>query len=331
MYGRSRERFYDLHENVKCIQPAFEFDNSFRIFSTFRTLIFLRRTIKKNRYDLLLSFGEYWNSFVMLACLALRVRVYLSDRSSPNLNLGFLQSALRRRLYPKADGLIAQTRTYAEMARSSRLNDRVRIVPNPVIGRAPVREESRENIVLSVGRLIATKHHDRLIRMFASLPNEHWNLVIVGDDAQKQQNRMKLVELTKALGVANRVRLIGTRPDIESFYERARVFAFTSSSEGYPNVVAEALAAGLPVVSYDCVAGPADLVNDGENGFLVRQFDDKTFCERLARLMADEVLRIRMSRSARSSVAHISPERIASEVLTFMGVDEFQGSATAGR
>jgi GalNAc-alpha-(1->4)-GalNAc-alpha-(1->3)-diNAcBac-PP-undecaprenol alpha-1,4-N-acetyl-D-galactosaminyltransferase len=112
---------------------------------------------------------------------------------------------------------------------------------------------------------------------------------------------------------------VGTQANVESFYDQAKIFAFTSSSEGFPNVIAEALASGLPVVSYNCVAGPADLITDGENGFLVRQFDDESFCDRLTQLMADEEMRIRMSASARASISRLSPKSVASKMLDFMG------------
>lgn len=317
-YGRSKEKFYSLSKRVEYVQPNFDFDSGLRLLSTLKTLAFLRNTLKKNQYDAVLSFGERWNSFVMLACLGLNLRIFLSDRSSPNLNLGFVQSALRRILYPGATALIAQTEKYAELAHSLRLNSHVKVVPNPVLRRELAPEARRKNVILTVGRLITTKHHDRLIKIFASLPDKRWDLVIAGDDAQKQRNRERLVHLTQELGISDRVHLVGARSDIESFYDRAKIFAFTSSSEGFPNVVAEALASGLPVVSYDCVAGPSDLIADGENGFLVDLYDDNAFCDRIGRLMADESKRRTMSAHARNSVSHLSPERIAFEILSIM-------------
>lgn len=326
MYGRSREQFYEVCKNVKLIQPKFEFDNKMRFLSTLRTLAYLRKMIKRNRYDVLLSFGERWNNFVMLSCLGLRSRIYLSDRSSPNRDIGFVQSRLRLLLYPRASGLIAQTKSYAQMARSSCLNDRILVVPNPVAGREAAAEENRKNIVLTVGRLVYTKHHDRLIKIFATLPGKQWELVIVGDDAQKQQNLTKLTRLIKEIGIADRVRLVGTQANVDSLYEQAKIFAFTSSSEGFPNVIAEALSSGLPVVSYDCVAGPADLITDGVNGYLVKQFDDDTFGNRLSALMANEELRIRMSANARASISELSPEYVASRMLDFMDCPHAAGS-----
>jgi len=116
----------------------------------------------------------------------------------------------------------------------------------------------------------------------------------------------------------DRVEFAGEQSDVQSFYDRAKIFAFTSSSEGFPNVVAEALASGLPVISYDCVAGPSDLITSGENGFLVGLFDKEAFRKHLDELMVDEEKRIQMSIRARESVARLSVECIASRVLESM-------------
>jgi glycosyltransferase involved in cell wall biosynthesis len=68
----------------------------------------------------------------------------------------------------------------------------------------------------------------------------------------------------------DKVFLEGEQKEIDPWYHRAKLFAFTSSSEGYPNVVGEALSAGLPVVAYDCIAGPSDMIDDGKTGILFR-------------------------------------------------------------
>jgi len=318
VYGRESPTNYVLSEKVTVHRPAFRFDNRMRLISTIRRLNYLRRIIKQGRYDALLSFGDRWNNFVMLACLGLHARVFLSDRSSPVLDIGWFQTLLRRLLYPRAAGLLAQTSQARDMAREHKLNDRICIVPNPVVRQQLVNESGRENIVLSVGRMVATKNYDCLIRIFASLNANNWRLIIVGDDAQGQKHRSVLEDLAGRLHVFDRVEFAGQQFDVQPFYDRAKIFAFTSSSEGFPNVVAEALASGLPVVSYDCVAGPSDLIRSGENGYLVKVFDEQEFGKKLAQLMVYADKRIEMSIAARESVAHLSVERVASRILGFV-------------
>jgi len=318
VYGREAPFQHALSEKVIVHRPEFKFDNRFRVLSTIRRLGFLRRSIKNGRYDALLSFGERWNNLVMLACLGLNVRVFLSDRASPELQLGWLQARLRSILYPRATGLLAQTNRARDMAMRRGLNHRICVIPNPVVMQKLGPEHGRQNTILSVGRMIATRNYDHLIRIFASLNTDDWKLVIVGDDSQGQFHRSHLRSLVDSLGVSESVVFAGERSDVQSFYDRAKIFAFTSSTEGFPNAVAEALASGLPVVSYDCVAGPSDLIVNGENGYLVELFDERAFHNRLRELMVDEERRIQMSTKARDSVGRLSVEILASRILEFM-------------
>ena len=318
VYGREAPSHYTLSEKVTVHRPEVRFDNRFRALSTLRRLGFLRREIKKGRYDALLSFGERWNNLVMLACLGLNVRVFLSDRASPELDIGWLQARLRATLYPRAAGLLAQTNRARDMAIRHGLNDRVCVVPNPVVMQRLAAESGRQNTILSVGRMIATRNYGHLIKIFASLNVDDWKLIIVGDDSQRQEHRAHLRSLVDRLGVSESVQFAGQRSDVQSFYDQAKIFAFTSSSEGFPNAVAEALASGLPVVSYDCVAGPSDLIVNGENGYLVKLFDDRAFRDHLRELMDNGQKRIQMSIKARESVACLSVELLASRVLEFV-------------
>lgn len=320
IYGKSREIFYALDDGIKVRTPNFQFDNRLRFINTIRTARFLRSLIASGGYHAILSFGERWNSFVMLSCLGVRKKIFLSDRSSPSLNLGILQERLRRWLYPRASGLIAQTKRAEAIAIDKHLHRDIVVIPNPVSCTENEGSVKRENVVLSVGRLIATKHHDRLIKTFAEINAPDWRLLIIGDEAQRQEHRARLETLIRELEVENRVSLVGSQSDIEKAYRKAKVFAFTSSSEGFPNVIAEALAMGLPVVAYDCDAGPSDLIQDGRNGYLVELFDDSTFKTRLGALMKDAELRQRMSNASREAVQPFAPERVALEYLQAMGV-----------
>ena len=107
-----------------------------------------------------------------------------------------------------------------------------------------------------VGRLIKTKHQDKLIEMFAKVSLPDWKLIIVGYDHLKQHNMERLKELAKNLDIEQRVVFTGKQDNIDEIYSKSSIFAFTSSSEGFPNVIGEAMAAGLPVIAFDCVAGP---------------------------------------------------------------------------
>jgi GalNAc-alpha-(1->4)-GalNAc-alpha-(1->3)-diNAcBac-PP-undecaprenol alpha-1,4-N-acetyl-D-galactosaminyltransferase len=175
------------------------------------------------------------------------------------------------------------------------------------------------NQILSVGRLIESKHHDRLIHIFKNLKNaDDWQLVIVGGDALRQSNYKKLCQLVEDLNLQGRVVLAGEQSNVDEYYASSQIFAFTSSLEGFPNVVGEALSCGLPVVSYDCVAGPSEMIINNTNGFLVPVFDDTAFLQKLQYLIDQPEQRERMSQNAKEVRIHFSAEAISQKFLQFL-------------
>ncbi|WP_339792910.1 glycosyltransferase [uncultured Imperialibacter sp.] len=317
LYGFNREIFYPVPKNVILHLPPFDFKNSTRFFSTVRTLFFLRKILKELKPASALSFGEYWNSFVLLATLGTGLQVFVSDRSQPDKPLGRMQHQLRRWLYPTAAGVIAQTETAASIYRNIYKPKRMEVIGNP-IRKIATTDRPREKEILMVGRLIETKHQDQLITIFAKLNAPEWRLVIVGEDHLKQHHLERLKRLAVSLGVADRVEFAGKRLDVELYYNRASLFAFTSSSEGFPNVIGEALAAGLPVVSYDCVAGPAEMITNGQNGYLIPLFDQKLFGKRLQQLIDNPGLQKDMSDRAIKSVDKFDPLVIGRRFYDFI-------------
>jgi glycosyltransferase involved in cell wall biosynthesis len=318
LIGKKREVVYSLPSDVNVHRPSFEFDDSKRFFDTLRTIRFLRRKVKDIDPDRILSFGEYWNNLVLLSLYGLPYPVFISDRSKPGKDLGTLQNFLRDTLYSKAAGYIAQTEEAKEVCLSSRWNENICVIGNPIRKIQSNGREKKENIVLSVGRLIKTKHFDQLIRMFLEIGKPDWKLMIVGGDAKKQHLTKELNTLIDELDARDSVFLEGEQQDIDSYYQKSKIFAFTSSSEGFPNVIGEALSAGLPVISYDCVAGPSDMIEDGKNGFLVPLHNTSKFKEKLSLLMGNEDLRTQMSKIAKNSINNFSTASIAEEYYEFM-------------
>lgn len=318
LIGKERKLIYSLPFSVKVHRPSFKFDNSKRLFYTLRTIRFLRKKVKDIDPDTILSFGEYWNNLVLLSLYGLSYPVYISDRSEPGKDLGRMQNFLRKSLYPKAAGYIAQTKDAKKICQSREWNNNIRVIGNPIPKIHTNGQVEKENIVLSVGRLIKTKHFDQLIRMFVEIGNPDWKLVIVGGDAKKQSLSKELNRLIHDLDAENRVFLEGEQKNIDRYYQKSKIFAFTSSSEGFPNVIGEALSAGLPVVSYDCVAGPSDLINDGKNGFLVPVYNESKFKESLSDLMKNESLHLEMSREAKKSIEKFNPSSIADSFNNFI-------------
>ena len=318
LYGKGWEIFFPVHPKIVIHTPHFEFKNSQRTISTLRTMKWFRKELKKIKPVAVLSFGEYWNNLVLLSLTGLSYPVFVSDRSKPDINLGVIHNFLRLHLYKKAKGIICQTIQAKTITLKRHPYKNITVINNPVRDITKQADTGKENRIISVGRMIDTKHFDRLITLFAKLNAPSWELVIIGGDSNKQNNLCKLKAQIKDLQVEKNVFLEGYQNNIEEYLLRSKIFAFMSSSEGFPNVIGEAMSAELPVVAYDCVAGPRDLIEDGKNGYLVPLFDDALFLKKIEYLMSHEEEREKMGRYAKQSVTRFETNHICEKYYQFI-------------
>jgi GalNAc-alpha-(1->4)-GalNAc-alpha-(1->3)-diNAcBac-PP-undecaprenol alpha-1,4-N-acetyl-D-galactosaminyltransferase len=121
-----------------------------------------------------------------------------------------------------------------------------------------------------------------------------WRLVILGEGPE----RPNLERLRDELKLGDRARLAGQVADTWPWLRQAGIFLMSSRSEGFPNALTEAMAAGLPVISTDCPSGPADIITPGVDGLLVPTEDPAALAEALARLIDSEDLRMRFAQAA---------------------------------
>ena len=317
LYGIKRDIFYTINSNIVIHTPRFKFHNHCRVVSSLKTMLFLRKKVKGINPSTILSFGEYWNSFVLLSLLGLKFPVFVSDRCQPNKNLGRIHSSLRKWLYSYAKGIIAQTEKARQIYQSEFPKSNIRTIGNPIREITSI-DKPKENIILSVGRLIETKNHNKLIEIFAKINDSNWKLVIVGGNAQKQNNLVRLQQLVQKLRLENQVVFTGNTPNVECYYLKSKIFAFTSSSEGFPNVIGEAQSAGLPTIAFDCVAGPSDMIEDGKNGYLIPLFEYSTYENKLKELMKNEELRRNFGENAKKSVRKFSIDAVGKSFYEFI-------------
>lgn len=179
------------------------------------------------------------------------------------------------------------------------------VSPFPV--QAPVFAE-RDNIALAIGRLSRQKGFDRLIALWQqiALQAPDWRLLIIGDGPERAALQQ---QITRA-GLEQQVLLLPATPDVASYYRQASLFLMTSRYEGLPMVLIESMSFGLPLVAYDCKTGPAELIDDGTNGYLVAEGDSQGFCQRVLTLIADRQLREQFANASISKAERFSAGRI---------------------
>lgn len=317
LFGKKPELFYKINDEVIIHINDLKFHENLRFLESLKRLKYLRKVIKELKPASVLSFGTQWNNFVLLALSGLKIPIFISDRGSPNRIYTQPQEFFKNFLYPKASGIIAQTSTAKTVLEKRFPNSNIRVIGNPIRDMHAVKTK-HSNTLLSVGRLISTKHHDRLIDIFKNLDRPEWKLIIVGGDALKEKNMNILQQKIDALHLRDNIKLAGEQKNVEFYYKLADIFVFTSSVEGFPNVLGEALSSGLPVVSYDCIAGPADMITNGENGFLIPVFDDEQFSQKLLYLMENKELMEKMGEKAKLSISKFSIKNIGDNYLDFI-------------
>jgi len=151
------------------------------------------------------------------------------------------------------------------------------------------------------------KGHEDLLKAFAETDQPDWVLVICGDGPLRNFLQRRAADL----GIADQTRFVGTVAELRPYLIRAGVFAFSSYSEGFPNALAEAMMAGVPSVSYDCLTGPAELIEDQVNGLLVPVGDVAGLSAAMLRLMQNPALAKDLGHRASLLAARLSVPSVA--------------------
>ena len=220
--------------------------------------------------------------------------VYLANHSSA------MRRAIRR-TYKRLDAVCALTERdaddYREMLGES---TRVECLPNAVPP-TEFRTTGGRKVVVAAGRLVPTKGFDRLVPAFAAVVARHpdWLLRIYGTGGE----RRLLEGLVHRHGLERSVQFMGYSDRLTEELAEGSLFVLSSRNEGFPMVLLEAMSVGLPVVSFDCRNGPADLITHGVDGLLVPQGDVPGLAMAMCSLIEDPSWRRTMGSAALATAA----------------------------
>jgi glycosyltransferase involved in cell wall biosynthesis len=215
-----------------------------------------------------------------------------------------------RRAYPHLDALAVLTegdsRDYAGLLAGTRT--RVVRIPNALPRLEGDRSSLSNPLVLAAGRLTRQKGFDLLIPAFATVARAEpdWTLRIFGEGTK----RKRLGRMILANDLHDHVLLMGPTPFLGRELAKASIFAVSSRYEGFGMVILEAMSKGVPVVSFDCPRGPAEIIRHGENGLLVPNGDVEAFADALLELARDPARRRQMADAALETAREYDMERI---------------------
>lgn len=302
---KKSEPFYKLHHSIQVIHCFDTIKSPTNIFASLKLNYSLIKKIikilKKEKINLSIGFITSANIITVIASKIVGIPSIISERNNPIIeDVPKFWRILRTFVYPRADYVILQTNGIKEFYKDKISTLKIGILPNPISKELSEERNTaiaKKNIILSVGRLTKNKCHSILINAFKDIDIHNWEVIIVGNGDYKSY----LETLLKDLNLSDKVKLIEATKDISTYYNEAKIFVFTSRTEGFPNALLEAMHFGIPCISTDCQFGPADLIKDGVNGYLIPVNDQEKLRERLLLLMSNENLRNSIGKEAELS------------------------------
>ena len=242
------------------------------ISNNFYLISSLRKGILGTSPDIVISFMDKTNALTVLSLYNTKIPVIITEHNDPEtMPIGRLWSWIRSITYPHACKLVSVSLGVDKYFSSWIKPDKRVVIYNPVdikeLGYYKRQIKNDPFTILSMGRLIFEKGFDILVKAFAQLKRSYPNsqLIILGEGNE----RNKLENLIKDLNLEDSIHIPGRLKDPFQTLKNADVFVLPSRTEGFGNVLIEAMACGVPVISTNCPGGPREIIMDGETGILV--------------------------------------------------------------
>ena len=322
---KSKENFYKLNKKINCINLDINYIDDLK--KSFFKRVFgyinkqkkheekLKKVINNLNTDILISLGcEDRNFLYKLKTKNIKVireyhfnkKYMLQDKKKNFLYVlkGYYRYIKERILINKYDEVIVLTKEDKKQWN----NKKVKVIPN-FINYIPKEVSSCENKkIISVGRLEYQKGYDILIDIWNIVSKKYpdWILEIYGEGPERE----KLQNKVNKLGLEKSFLLKGAIKNIQDKYLESSIYVMSSRYEGMPMVLLEAMAYGLPIVSFTCPCGPKDIVKDNEDGFLVEFENIEEMAEKIENLIINEEKRKLFGKNAKKNIQRFSKNEI---------------------
>ena len=293
----------------------------FNLFDRINRLKILNIFFKNNTFDFIIDtriinrqFQEYLIiKFIYKAPIIKMVHSYMTNLYFPKNNF------LSKSIYSKAKKIIAVSKAIKEKVNKDYNYTEVETFYNPIdLDYIKNQSEVFINIdfkfILAVGNMNTNvKQFDQLINCYAKsdLPTLDLKLIIIGEGLLKNNLKAKVVELN----LEDKIIFKGTIENPFSFYKLALFTVLTSKNEGFPTVLLESLACETPVVAYNCLSGPSEIIINNENGILVENQNQNQMILAMNEMISNKKLYLHCKNNAKSSVEKFSIQNIGNQWL----------------
>lgn len=307
--------FYELDPRISILNcansPLVKSGAVGSIINNLHLLFQLTKNLKKENSDIVIGFMTTANILSVIAANVLGIPSIISERNHPEYRkLNKFWSRMRRIFYKKSTKLVVQTDEIKAFFKGTIPDSKLVIIKNPIsptLAQSRLKQQKKENIILNVGRLEDQKNQGLLIDAFYNLKLPDWHIQFIGEGSNKNAYLQKV----KSLNLLENISFIGNVKNIETYYNSAKIFVFTSNYEGFPNALTEALYFGVPSISTNCPSGPSELIEHGHNGFLIPMGDTKALEIAIKKLVEDHDLRAKISDQAMISTKKYEVQTIA--------------------
>ena len=307
-----KPQFYDVDEKVGLIRYENKYRGSKKIFKQYSAV---KKFIRENTEGINISFLSRCNLLSAVSNIFKKRKLIVCDRNNPLREHSRLSFKISCLLYRQATAIVVQTEKIKSFY-PKYLQKKIFVIENPIdkqaleaqLGDLPA---DKEKTIVSVGRLEKQKDFFTLINAFSLVEKDYpeYKLKIFGKGSLEKELKDHIL----SLGLDEKVLLCGSTN--KPFYQlkKSEVFVLSSEYEGFPNALCEAMYAGLACISSDCVSGPGELIEDGENGFLFEVGNTGMLAEKLRTVLDDERLRAELGERAKTSVERLSVDKIFSK------------------
>lgn len=303
---------YQLNESVSRVSLIKDEESQNYLFKNFKRLIRFRKYLKKSDADVYLAMLPGTINIMLAHRNKINVPIIVSERCDPQSRYesSKMRKWIMKKLYPKADGFVFQTKDAMDYYRQI-IKNKGTVIPN-AINQEFVREPfkgTRKKRIVSAGRFTEQKNFALLIKAFSRITDKYpdYDLIIYGNGPQKNE----LVHLVKDLHLENKVKFPGYVNNFGDQIIDASLFVLSSNYEGMPNALMEAMALGLPCISTDCpVGGPKFIIDDKENGLLVPVGDIERLSESFEMVLSNKEFATVLGKNAKRISLNLSSENI---------------------
>lgn len=306
---------FDLNDEVYIADPI---DNAKEnLTKNLKRIYSLRKIFKEKKPDYVIAFAIIPGIISSFARIKTKAKVIVCERNDPSI-YRITYKIARRISYPFASGAVFQTKDARDYFEKW-LKCSSEVIENPLdINKLekgnPIHK--RKEIVAG-GRLVPQKNFELLIKAFSKIESKfpEYKLKIYGNGPM----RNRLISMISEKDLQRKIQILPAVIDFPKEIKNSEIFVLPSNHEGFPNILAEAMAIGLPVISTNCpVGGPKSIINNAENGILIDVGDLEGLTRSLKLYIEDQELREKCANNAYDIRNRLNIDAITDRWLNFI-------------